>query len=170
MTIDAAWADLQVRSTDMLVVSGGEPMLQQRQLSPLLRLAFDAGWCTEIETAGTIAPQPDVVGLVTRFNVSPKLANSGNELDERYRPSVLEAFQVSGKAAWKFVASSVADLDEIADLVGRHGLRPIYVMPEGTRPDVITKRAQQLAEAVTQRGWNLTTRLHILLYGNRRGV
>jgi organic radical activating enzyme len=86
MTIDAAWADLQVRSTDMLVVSGGEPMLQQRQLSPLLRLAFEAGWCTEIETAGTIAPQPDVVGLVTRFNVSPKLANSGNELDERYDP------------------------------------------------------------------------------------
>ena len=169
-SIGEVWDDLEGRSTEMLVVSGGEPFLQQRALVPLLRRAVDAGWRIEIETAGTIAPEANLLEVVTAFNVSPKLENSGNSLVERYKPVALDALQASGKAAWKFVAKCIEDLDEIGDLAGRHHLRPIYVMPEGTTPDVVSFRAQQLAEAVLDRGWNLTTRLHVLLYGNRRGV
>jgi len=65
---------------------------------------------------------------------------------------------------------SAEDLDEIGELVARHGLAPVYVMPEGTTAEVVTERSRRLADAVLARGWNLTTRLHVLLYGNRRGV
>jgi 7-cyano-7-deazaguanosine (preQ0) biosynthesis protein QueE len=170
MTVDEVWANLATRGADMLVVSGGEPLLQQDRLSGLLVKARTAAWWVELETAGTIAPIPDLVRLVDRFNVSPKLENSANVLKQRYVPKVLDAFQATGKVAWKFVAMDENDLDEIAALVDRHRLAPVYVMPEGVTAEAVTHHAQAITEGVLGRGWNLTTRLHILLYGNRRGV
>jgi 7-cyano-7-deazaguanosine (preQ0) biosynthesis protein QueE len=170
MTVEEVWADLARRGTDMLVVSGGEPLLQQTRLVGLLARARVAGWWVEIETAGTIAPLPELTRLVNRFTVSPKLENSGNTLDERYLPEILAAFQATGKAVWKFVAINPTDLDGVALLVDRHRLSPVYVMPEGVTPEALTRHAQAIAGGVLSRGWNLTTRLHILLYGSRRGV
>lgn len=170
LEVAAVWQALCALGTETLVVSGGEPMLQQSSLLPLLEEASESGWWVEIETAGTVAPHEDVVPRVSRFNVSPKLANSGNSLEERYSPQILEAFQGTKKAVWKFVVEQVSDLDGIDNLVQRHSLTPVYVMPEGVRPEVISARSKALAEAVLSRGWNLTTRLHILLYGDRRGL
>src|SRR5205814_10660770 len=94
---------------------------------------------------------------VSRFNVSPKLANSGNELERRYIPSVLDALQATGKAAWKFVAQTVADLDEVGEWVELHKLDPVYVMPEGVSTEALSRNSQAIAKAVLARGWNLTT-------------
>ncbi len=163
-------ASLSATHTEMLVISGGEPLLQQRALLPLLEAAAERGWWTEIETAGTIAPTIETTERVSRFNVSPKLANSGNRLERRYVPTALDALQATGNAAWKFVAQTVADLDEVGTLVESHNLEPVFVMPEGITSDALSRHSHALAEAVIARGWNLTTRLHILLYGNRRGV
>jgi 7-cyano-7-deazaguanosine (preQ0) biosynthesis protein QueE len=170
LSVDQAWTDLVARGTDMVVITGGEPLLQQVALGPLLRRCREAGWQLEIETAGTVAPSAEVVHLVDRFNVSPKLRNSGNHLEDRYRPNVIDALGATGKAIWKFVLTDVADLGEVAELVDRHRLRPVYVMPEGISPDVVRIRSEQLVEAVLAQGWNLTTRLQVLIYGNRRGV
>ncbi len=170
MTVEEVWADVASRGANMLVVSGGEPLLQQTRLVGLLAKAHGVGWWIEIETAGTIAPIPELVGLVDRFNVSPKLENSGNRPEERYVPEVLDLFQATGKAAWKFVAIGPPDLIEIAVLVDRHRLSPVYVMPEGVTAEALACHAQAIADDVLRRGWNLTTRLHILLYGNRRRV
>src|SRR3954451_14009106 len=104
-------AELDAMGVDMIVVTGGEPLLQQTHLEPLVAGAAERGWWIEIETAGTIAPRPQLAG-VARFNVSPKLANSGNPIERRYRPDVLRAFQADGRAAFKFVACDAADLDE----------------------------------------------------------
>jgi 7-cyano-7-deazaguanosine (preQ0) biosynthesis protein QueE len=170
LDLDAVVDAIAAQRTDMLVVSGGEPLLQQRRLLPVLQRMVQRGVRIEVETAATIAPLADVVAAVAQFNVSPKLSNSGNPLERRYRPAVLDALQASGKAAWKFVAVGPEDLVEIAEVVARHGLAPVYVMPEGTTAEVVTARMRTLADGVLARGWNLTTRLHVLLYGNRRGV
>jgi organic radical activating enzyme len=170
LDVDAVVDAIAAQRTDMLVVSGGEPLLQQRRLLPVLQRMVQRGVRIEVETAATIAPLADVVAAVAQFNVSPKLSNSGNPLQRRYRPAVLDALQASGKAAWKFVAVGPEDLVEIAEVVARHGLAPVYVMPEGTTAEVVTARMRTLADGVLARGWNLTTRLHVLLYDNRRGV
>lgn len=170
LDVDAILDALASHGTDMLVVSGGEPLLQQRRLLPLLVALRDRSMRVEVETAGTVVPAADVVSRVAQFNVSPKLTNSGNVVSRRYRPAVLDALQATGRAVWKFVAVSPVDLDEIGDLVARHRLSPVYVMPEGTTAEVITARMRELADPVLARGWNLSTRLHVLLYGNRRGV
>lgn len=124
----------------------------------------------EVETAGTVAPLPGVAQAVAQFNVSPKLASSGNAAQRRYRPAALDALQATGRAIWKFVAVDVDDLTEIDELVGRHSLAPVYVMPEGVDAATLLRRSAELAGPVLSRGWNLTTRLHVLLHGNRRGV
>ena len=153
----------------MLVISGGEPMLQQRRLIPLLRTLTERAWRIEIETAGTIYPLAEFSLLVHQFNISPKLETSGNPLQLRYKPKVLEAFQESGRAAWKFVATSKDDLAEIAHIVHEHHLSPVYVMPEGITSDAIGDHMREIAEAVLEEGWNLSTRLQIEIWGAARG-
>jgi 7-carboxy-7-deazaguanine synthase len=152
-----------------VVITGGEPLLQQRRLLPLLHGCRHRGWRVEVETNGTIRPE-DPERLVTQWNVSPKLANSGIALDRRYRPATLRSFEATGRAVFKFVASDPADLDEITAIAGECGLSDIWVMPEGTDAATVTARLQQLAEPVLARGWHLTTRLHVLVWGDRRGV
>ncbi len=170
MTVDAVVAQIGAMGVRLVVVTGGEPLLQQSHLPPLLHQLHDRNIEIEVETAGTIAPSPEVIGLVDRFNVSPKLANSGNPLDRRYRPEVLVTFQATGRAAFKFVASTPSDLDEIASMVGECKLENVWVMPEGTDPDAIVATGRLLADDVLARGWHFTTRLHVLLWGDRRGV
>jgi 7-cyano-7-deazaguanosine (preQ0) biosynthesis protein QueE len=162
--------ELEAMDVGLVVVTGGEPLLQQSHLPPLLRPLRARQVEIEIETAGVIPPTPDIVELVTRFNVSPKLANSGNDLERRYRPEVLRALQATGKAAFKFVAVDASDLDELAVMVAECGLTNVWVMPEGTDPATVVDRSRALIEPVLARGWNLTTRLHVLLWGDRRGV
>lgn len=156
----------------LVVVTGGEPLLQQSHLPPLLAPLRARGLEVEIETAGVLAPDPALHGLVTRFNVSPKLASSGNDLERRHRPDVLRAFVATGRAAFKFVAVDVADLEEIQGIVDECGLPrgDVWVMPEGTDADTVIERSRELIDPVLARGWNLTTRLHVLLWGDRRGV
>lgn len=155
----------------LVVVTGGEPLLQQTHLPALLGHLKGEGRRIEIETAGTLAPLPTVVAAVDRFNVSPKLENSGNRRDRRYRPEVLAAFVATGRAAFKFVVTNPADLEEIAAIVEDCAISPgdVWVMPEGVDADTLIARSRELAEATLARGWNMTTRLHVLLWGDERG-
>jgi hypothetical protein len=84
-------------------------------------------------------------------------------------PAALEAFAASEQAAFKFVASTVADLDRIAELADTHRLDPVWVMPEGTTAEAITAATRVLADAVAARHWHFTTRLHVLAFADARG-
>jgi 7-carboxy-7-deazaguanine synthase len=162
-------AAVEAMGVEMLVVTGGEPLLQGRPLLPLLAAAGERGWRVEVETNGTVPPPPALAGRVAQFNVSPKLANSGVAAERRLRPAALAALRDTGRAVFKFVAGSVADLDEIDALVSDHGLDPVYVMPEGTTAEVVTARLRELAGPALERGFHVTPRLHILLWGDQRG-
>jgi len=151
-----------------LVISGGEPMLQAERLIPLIDRLADQGWTSEIETAGTIAPNPSL--KVGRYNVSPKLENSGNAERDRYQPTVLDAFNEHPRRCFKFVVQDVADFDEIDRLVTNHALSPVYIMPEGIEATQVQKTLSDVAEAAIARNYHVTTRLHTLTYGNRRAV
>ena len=167
--VDDVVAELAAMGVDRIVVTGGEPLIQQRRLVPLLRQAADLGWAVEIETNGTIGPLPEVVALADRFNVSPKVRGSGVPAVRALRPAALSAFAGSGKAIFKFVASGPAELDEIGHVVARFGLSPVVIMPAGTDAAEVTSVARRLADPVLARGWDLTIRLHVLLWGDERG-
>lgn len=168
-SVETLLRQLEGMSVDLVVVTGGEPLLQQRALVPLLEGCRERGWDVEVETNGTIRPSVSD-GLVTRWNVSPKLANADVPAERRLRPEVLASFQATGRAVFKFVVASPAELDEVAAIVEQGGLGPVWVMPEGTDEATVSARLRALAEPVTARGWNLSTRLHVLIWGDRRGV
>jgi 7-cyano-7-deazaguanosine (preQ0) biosynthesis protein QueE len=162
-------AEVAAMGVDRVVVTGGEPLLQQRRLLPFLEAASERGWVVEVETNGTIVPAPAVADLVAQFNVSPKLANSGVAPDRAIVPAALAALAATGKAAFKFVATGPEDLDEVQALVDAHRLDPVWIMPEGTTAAAVAAGGRALADEVVARGWHLTTRLHVLLWGDERG-
>lgn len=159
---------VQAMRVRLVVITGGEPLLQQSRLPELLA-ELHPSHDVEMETAGTIAPSDELAAMVARFNVSPKLSNSGMPVERRYKPDVLRAFEATRKASFKFVVSEIAHLDEVHTVVSECGLREVWVMPEGVTPDAVVTRGAALAEAVVARGWNMTTRLHVLLWGDERG-
>lgn len=108
--------------TRLVIVTGGEPLLQQRHLIPLVDALAGAGLRIEVETNGTIAPQPELAAAVTAFNVSPKLGNSGMTRDRRIHGPVLTSLVASGKAVFKFVVRDLVDLDEIDALCAAFGV------------------------------------------------
>ncbi|MEV0039454.1 7-carboxy-7-deazaguanine synthase QueE [Streptomyces sp. NPDC050804] len=160
-----AWAASS--PVELVVITGGEPLLQQARLVPLAQRLLAAGKRIEFETNGTIAPVPELVADGVRFNVSPKLASFGVDEAKSVEPAALKTFTASGRAVFKFVASSVADLDRIAELADAHQLAPVWVMPEGTTADAITEATRVLADAVAARHWYFTTRLHVLAFADR---
>lgn len=162
-------ARLEPMRPDLVVITGGEPLLQQTGLVGLLEGCLARGWSVEVETNGTIAPLPALVPLVQRWNVSPKLANSGVSLRQRIRPDALAGLLATGAAVFKFVVTQVGELDEVADIVNAHQLRPVWIMPEGRDTPTIVDGARRLADGVLERGWNLSPRLHVLLWGDERG-
>lgn len=159
---------------ELAVISGGEPLLHQSQAAwaPLLDGLIEHGMKIEIETNGTQMPTQITENRVARFNVSPKLSHSGDPDEKRLKYDVLRALVLTGCAIFKFVARDGIDLEEISTIVRRAQIpnEMVWVMPLGTDAATITQGLEVLAPLVVRRGWNLTTRLHVLAYGDKRGV
>lgn len=153
----------------LVVITGGEPLLQQTVLVPLIARLVAAGRRVEIETNGTVVPAVDLTGAVTQFNVSPKLAGSGVPEHKRLVPAALSTLAATGKAVFKFVICRRDELTEVAALEDAYGLAPIWVMAEGTTQTTALDGMRALADDALARGWCLSARLHVLLWGDARG-
>lgn len=154
-----------------LVITGGEPLLQQTELAPLVASLKQHGFYCEVETNGTIIPLPELAGDIDQWNVSPKLGTSGNSLERRELPKALEFFGQLPNAYFKFVIVELSDIEEACSLRDRYGLpgERIILMPEGQTTGVIQSRSQWISEACIREGFRFSTRLHILLWGDQRG-
>src|SRR5690606_20769479 len=98
----------------LLVITGGEPMLQQKAIAYALQHVGAPTQHVEIETNGTVAPNIQLLSdSRVYFNVSPKLEHSGNSEAKRYRRRALKAFAACPRAAFKFVVEQRSDFDEI---------------------------------------------------------
>ncbi|MFG3253257.1 7-carboxy-7-deazaguanine synthase QueE [Streptomyces sp. NPDC048172] len=153
----------------LVVLTGGEPLVQRPGLERLAGALHEAGREIEVETNGTLIPSPELVEAVTGFNVSPKLAAAGGREVMRIVPPALESFASCGKARFKFVATGPEECKGIAELVERFAMDEVWVMPEGTSADTVRAGLRDLAEEVLARGWNLSPRLHVELWGDERG-
>lgn len=167
---DKVAAQLLALGVDLIVVTGGEPLSQQGRLLPLLEILAGADVRVEIETNGTITPSDRLVASGTRFNVSPKLSHAGDPQHRRIRPEALRRLNGTEGVAFKFVCRSTDDLDEVAQLEKELALNPIWIMPEGRSAEQISHGLAVLADEVVNRGWSLSTRLHVLAWNDKRGV
>lgn len=163
-------AELQKHEVKAVVISGGEPMLQQKELTILVSELKQLGYWVEVETNGTIAPTTTFLSLIDQINCSPKLANSGDPYQLRTRVVPLVALATSKKANFKFVVSSDEDIPEILDLVKRFSMQEVYLMPEGITAQALTAREAQVRELCIKYGFCFTQRLHIIELGGGRYI
>lgn len=159
---------------DRLVLTGGEPLLQGAALARMVA-ALDTlrpGMHVEIETNSTVAPHPALDARIDQYNVSPKLAHSGNPADLALLPERLAAWAAEPRAFFKFVVATQADVEEVVALQQTHGIVPerLFLMPEGRSSDVIRERSRWLADTCAHLGFRFTDRLHIHLWGDTRGT
>lgn len=153
-----------------LVITGGEPLLQAGALAEMLAHLPDIS--VEIETNGTVAPPPRLDVRVDQYNVSPKLAHSGNPADLALLPERLDAWATEPRAFLKFVIATPADVDEVLALQARYGFRPerVFLMAEGTDSAALRARQAWLSQLCLQHGFRMSDRMHIHLYGDTRGT
>jgi len=145
-----------------VVITGGEPMMQQDKLKAIIEKL--PGYTFEIETNGTISCK--ITKYLEQINCSPKLKNSGNQ------PYSLKISPQNRKSIFKFVVQRKEDLRDIKTYVRQNKIdkSKIYLMPEGMNKKVVQERSKWLIEICKKEGYNFTTRLHILIYGSERGV
>ena len=179
--IDELIAEVERHPTEHVVLTGGEPMIAAgiRELAAELKLL---GYHLTIETAGTVAPEGIACDLAS---LSPKLLNSApNSVEHavwhkrheatRWQPDVIRQWIERNPYQFKFVVSSPTDVDELEGMLKKLGREiprhQVLLMPEARTLDTMRQRAVWLPDLCKARGYRYAHRLHIELWGNKRGV
>lgn len=159
-------------SVKALVVSGGEPLMQQKQLTPLLSRLKNEGWWIELETNGTLTPNEDLLKVLDQINCSPKLSNSGNSASFRIRERAMKALASIPFCYFKFVVSSALDVEEIHKYIEDFNLdrSRIFLMPLGKTNDELSQTREYTQALATLLGLTFSDRLHVTMFGGVRGV
>jgi 7-carboxy-7-deazaguanine synthase len=166
--------DLGIGRDDLLVISGGEPMLQQERLGKFIDyMRMGDFYRYAVETAGTIKPEgwfASLAGAGIQWTVSPKLTGSGNSDKKRINKEAFEWF-VNWNADFKFVVTDQHDMMEVEEFVEvfKSPRQNVWIMPEGINAVDVLDNARKLERWVREQKFNLTLRQHILLYGDVRG-
>jgi len=179
--LEEAWT-CENRNIKRVVFTGGEPLMQKKQLDQLIALLPD--WQIEFETNGTMMPTDEMIRLAMpnkvkflgenlpriQFNCSPKLQHSKNRTKLRIRGEVLKTLN-GLNTTFKFVVMSPEDLDEIErDFIKPFDLdvNKVAVMPQGVSVEEIDMNLANVVEACKKKGYRLFTRLHVQIWGGAK--
>ena len=157
-----------------LVITGGEPMMQAGALAEMLEhlSAMGHDLDVEIETNGTVKVPARLDIRTDQFNVSPKLAHSGNAQELALIPERLDFFASDPRAFFKFVIAEPQDVAQVLDLARTYRFNKdrVFLMAEGTTSEVLRARQEWLAPVCVENGFRMSDRLHIHLYGDTRAT
>jgi len=158
-----------------VVFTGGEPALQQVSLEIVMQiLEQNKKWWFELETNGSVPLRAMFIAKFNMINCSPKLASSGNGKNRENKEAMTKIAEQArkGKAIFKFVVTSEKDLGEIEMLVKKYNIpkEAIFLMPEGIETEEIIEGSKTVSELVMKKGWNLSSRLQVILYNTKRAV
>lgn len=159
-----------------LVVTGGEPLLQQRSLKTFFKkLRVEAEFIphVEIETNGTIPPDPELFEFVTQWNVSPKLKNSGVEWNDRFSRAAMYALVNDVDACFKFVVSDYSDwLEVLTEWMVRFDIpgEKVWLMPAAETRAQLIEVSEEIANICRDHSINFSARLHLLCWDKKTGV
>ncbi len=164
-----------------VVITGGEPMIAKGVVE-LAAALKELGYHLTIETAATVPPAGIACDLAS---LSPKLLNSAPDPlahpewrrrheATRWQPDVVRAWVDERPYQFKFVVARPEDVDELEGMLEKLGRdipqHKVLLMPEATSLARMRERAGWLGELCKARGYRYAHRLHIELYGNKRGT
>lgn len=168
-----------------VVITGGEPLIQMNELVELCSLLKSYNKYITIETNGTIRPHHML--KCDLYSISPKTSNSEptdtNDyiLHKNNNISAVEHIIKCENSDYqlKFVYDSKQDLNDIKSFImtrvnrNMYGNIPsskVFLMPMGNTLEEIQAKSLELVEICKETGFTLSTRLHIYLWGTKRGV
>lgn len=167
MEPDAIFAEVQKLSTNGLVeITGGEPMLQERELVPLMQRLLDTGYKVLIESSGerSLGNVPKAIHKI----VDVKCPDSGE--GDTFHLENLEALTTNDEV--KFVIASLRDYDFARDFTRQHQLETKVggvIFSPAFRKDATGSRdashclisPSQLADLIVKDGLNVRLGLQI---------
>ncbi|WP_256789029.1 7-carboxy-7-deazaguanine synthase QueE [Frankia sp. AvcI1] len=164
-------------TTDLVVITGGEPLLHQERpgWTALLRTLTQQQRTIHVETNGTVPPTPMSLQHVAMWVVSPKLRNAGTHRGRQRARLATEwpalAAQHDGRAHLKIVCEGADDVQEAARLAERWGwpAGQVWAMPQGASVEQLAQTWPAVVEAAAAAGLNASHRLHVLAWGQQRG-
>lgn len=167
--LEALVQEVSAHPCRRVVITGGEP-LESPLFPPLLQALRAPGFAVEVETSGVLPP-PGGADPAVQWNVSVKLAGSGVAEEKRINPEAIAAFKALD-AWWKFVVADERDVKEVLGLAERFALptHRILLQPEALLPEDLRAKGPWVAEACKVHGFRFSPRLHIMLWGPKRGV
>ncbi|MEK9727896.1 MAG: 7-carboxy-7-deazaguanine synthase QueE [Candidatus Margulisiibacteriota bacterium] len=160
-----------LRNGAHVVITGGEPLLQQDAVIELLH-QFNNKWPIEIETNGTILPHDPLKKRINYWNVSPKLSNSGEAFDKRVQPS-LDWFSEQPNAIFKFVVNNENDINEIESSfkwVKQLPIRQKFLMPAADNRIELHQKYESIISLAKSNGYSLSQRLHLTVWDQKTGI
>lgn len=166
--------DLLEYNSPILIITGGEPLIQQEALIELLgQVDGNLNLSTvEIETNGTIIPNIELDRFVDQYNVSIKLEGSGEDFKKRIKPETIKWFTENEKSIFKFVVSGAEDLREVKQISEVYDISKdrIWLMPACDSREELIKKSPELSEVCKDHGFNFSPRLQLLIWDKTVGV
>ncbi|OWY00009.1 7-carboxy-7-deazaguanine synthase QueE [Thioclava sp. F1Mire-8] len=180
MSSEEVWAELRRLSGDRpltISLSGGNPAIQD--FGPLIALGRAAGYRFACETQGSVT-RPWLGDLDTLV-LSPKPPSSGEQVDWDVFADCVSAGRSAGSTVMKIVIFDRADYDWAKDAHARHPDLPLYLQPGNPEvdpdvpvdPQALADRLGWLTETAMADRWfapRILPQLHVLIWGNKRGV
>ena len=153
-----------------LVITGGEPLMQQDDLAELLTF-LKPKFYVEVETNGTILPNNTLSVLVDQWNVSPKTKNSGNPLEMCEDNECYTFFSKKKNCYFKYVVESEDDLIEINQLISKHNLekKRVLLMTQAMTKEEILAKEKNVFTLSKKNSLGFSPRLHVMKWGSQRG-
>lgn len=178
-TIAKIIGEIEQYPSRYVVITGGEPFLAPK-IAELTRELKRNGAHITIETAATVF-KPVACDLIS---LSPKLANSTPwkrengkfaRLHDQQRLNfpVIQKFLDGYDYQIKFVVERKRDFEEIGEVLDQlKNVDParVSIMPQGTTKKELREKAGWIVKECKQHGYGFSPRLHIELFGNRRGT
>ena len=170
MTIDEvkdAILDLEIKH---LVITGGEPVLQQDDLADLLSF-LKPDFYVEVETNCTILPNKMLTDLIDQWNVSPKTKNSGNPLELCENNECYYFFANQENCFFKYVVENESDIPEIKKFVTKYNIpeNRVQLMTQASTKEEISMKEKSISELAKLHNFSFSPRLHVAMWGSQRG-
>lgn len=152
-----------------LVITGGNPVLQQRSIVLWAKEYLQPSTYIEVETQGSIGPNSGMVEIADQWNISPKLANSG--VPDAIDFKILRHYR-NLRSYFKFPVSSKADLPEIEEFARNLHIpkNKVFLMPICKTKDEHQKMGLLVAELCKETGYRFSPRLQLALWDRACGV
>ena len=154
-----------------VVITGGEPLIQQNDIASLLSKLGD-DYFVEVETDCTIIPNSAMLEHVNHWNASPKTSNSGNSREAREIPQCYDFFAKLENSVFKFVIENESDLVEIDELITKYSIpkNKILLMPQASTKDELNLKKEEIEKIAKAKGLLFSSRLQVERWGNQRGT